>query len=219
MEKEFESFRRQHQLNYKEAYRIFLKLCAGGLVGKLPKEFQPYEESALPLIKSFLETANKNPYRDNLGELWMWVVNNYGKAENGQFFTPKDVCELISKMMMDRSDYLKLDRYNSFDNPFKFEEPCCGSGAMVIPVYRDLMNNNPDLHIELFLNDLDEVCTIAAFIQITLLMIHLDSMHRTKLVVTRGNILTHPHGEELRYAVGLSNDEILKTEWRILNSK
>lgn len=216
MEKEFESFRRQHQLNYREAYRIFLKLCAGGLVGRANVEFQPYEESALPLIKSYLQTAQKHPYRDNLGELWMWAVNTYGKAENGQFFTPEDICELISKLMHGRQD---TSKYNSFANPYKFAEPCCGSGAMVIPVYRDLMKKDPNLHMELHLNDLDEICTIATFIQLTLLMIHLDSIHRTKLIITRGNILTHPNGEELRYAVGLSGEEIMNYERRILAGK
>lgn len=216
MEKEFESFRREHQLNYKEAYHIFLKLCAGGLVGKASKEFQQYENSCLPLIESFLKTVKEHPYRDNLGELWMWITNTYGKAENGQFFTPQDVCELTNKLFQNQID---KSLYTSFDKPFRLEEPCCGSGAMVIPIYRDLMKNNPKLHIELYLNDLDVNCTIATFIQMTLLILHLGSHERTKLIITRGNILTHPHGEELRYAVGLSPDEIMKIEWRILANK
>ncbi|MEO9804795.1 MAG: N-6 DNA methylase [Reichenbachiella sp.] len=60
-----------------------------------------------------------NPYSDILGEFFMQHIT---KGQNGQYFTPDPVCEMITKMQCG----------NLEDEGSRILDPACGSGRMLL---------------------------------------------------------------------------------------
>lgn len=74
--------------------------------------------SELVTIYTF-HTSNDN-WCDPLGEYYECLTGNYKKSNFGQYFTPKSICNMIAKMIIE-DDFGKT-----------INEPCSGSGRMIL---------------------------------------------------------------------------------------
>ena len=104
--------------------------------------------------------------RDFLGECYhaLELHNQY----KGQFFTPYHVSMAMAEIALQGiEDHIKVKGYVTLN------EPCCGSGAMVIAAYEILKkrNINPTSSMWVVAQDIDHKCCCMAYIQMTLLAI------------------------------------------------
>jgi type I restriction-modification system DNA methylase subunit len=132
------------------------------------KEYQniakQYSKKQLLKFSELLATtvnALTNEPSDFLGAILMEL-----KAENkrkGQYFTPQDVSNLISEITIDNiEDYEKI---------ITIQDPCCGSGRMLISVANTLKNKNFNYQKNAYFvaQDIDIECCYMAFIQLSFL--------------------------------------------------
>lgn len=126
----------------------------------------------LALVSLELERAP----RDVLGEVYMSL--GIAAREQGQFFTPYPVCELIAALSLpDATAHLE-------EAPFlTLYEPACGAGAMVIASAQALaaqgVNYQQRLHVTA--DDLNPTAVHMAYIQFSLLGIPAVVHHRNAL--------------------------------------
>ncbi|MGC5225205.1 N-6 DNA methylase [Micromonospora sp. DT81.3] len=126
----------------------------------------------LALVSLELERAP----RDVLGEVYMSL--GIAAREQGQFFTPYSVCELMAALAVpDSAERLE-------ESPFiTLYEPACGAGAMVIATAQSLtalgINYQQRLHVTA--DDLNPTAVHMAYIQFSLLGIPAVVHHRNSL--------------------------------------
>lgn len=73
-----------------------------------------------------LEMESK-PFEDVLGRHYMeFALSSKGQQWNGEFHTPKTVCDLMARMVLGDTGSLPTDR------PITVCEPACGAGAMIL---------------------------------------------------------------------------------------
>lgn len=98
----------------------------------------------------------------------------------GQFFTPYEICRMMAKMTA-LDDLQEKIKERGF---VRMQEPCVGSGAMVIALANELkdagINYQQTLHVTAI--DVDLKCVCMAYIQLSLL--HIPA------IVVHGNTLT-----------------------------
>lgn len=126
-----------------------------------PEVFQQF----LPLLGMLVECLEHEP-TDVLGRLYHCLeIHN---EQTGQFFTPYPVCLAMAKMLV--HDAQHLAETQEF---IRAQEPCVGSGAMVIALAQALreegINYQQQLHVIAI--DLDILCVHMAYVQCTLLHI------------------------------------------------
>ena len=84
---------------------------------------KPYQRDELNTFATALGILQLNvlddPYSDILGEFFMQHIT---KGQNGQYFTPAPVCEMMAKMQCG----------NLEDEGNKILDPACGSGRMLL---------------------------------------------------------------------------------------
>lgn len=73
------------------------------------------------LMKIYNLETQDNGICDPLGDYYECLASNYKKSNFGQFFTPFAICKIMSSFIIDIDDFGK-----------KINEPCCGSGRMVL---------------------------------------------------------------------------------------
>lgn len=114
--------------------------------------------------------------RDVLGEIYMSL--EIAAREQGQFFTPWHICELMAALNFpDAAAQLE-------DTPFlTLYEPACGAGAMVIAATQTLLeqgiNYQQQLHVTA--DDINPTAVHMAYIQFSLLGIPALVHHRNTL--------------------------------------
>lgn len=119
----------------------------------------------------------ENP-RDVLGEIYMQL--EISSREQGQFFTPYSVCQLMAGMQFgDAADRLQA-------TPFlTLYEPACGAGAMVIAATQSLkaqgVNYQQQLHVTA--DDLSLTAVHMSYVQFSLLGIPALVNHRNSLTL------------------------------------
>lgn len=97
-------------------------------------------------------------YGDHLGEIYMELTG--GKKAAGQYFTPYHVSRLMAEMTIGQSDL-------SGDKILTFNEPCCGSGGIIIAT-ADALNargfnyTNNAVYVA---NDIDRNCALMCYLQ------------------------------------------------------
>ena len=98
---------------------------------------------------SLLKDIHQKP-GDYLGELYMQI--EAGNKNAGQYFTPYDVSKFMAEITLGELP----------DKPFILNEPCCGSGGMVVAaadVFTDKML--------VVANDIDRHCVFMAYTQLS----------------------------------------------------
>jgi type I restriction-modification system DNA methylase subunit len=87
------------------------------------KTITKYEKDEINIIPKILgcllENVHDNPYSDILGEYFMQYITH---GQNGQFFTPESLCEMMA--MMQRGEEPIVDK--------KVLDPACGSGRLLL---------------------------------------------------------------------------------------
>jgi hypothetical protein len=119
-----------------------------------------------------LATCLEHEPTDVLGRLYHRLeLHNY---QSGQFFTPYPVCLAMAKMLVHDAKHLVKEQ-----EFIRAQEPCVGSGAMVIALAQALreegMNYQQCLHVTAI--DLDIVVVHMAYAQCTLLHIPAIILH------------------------------------------
>ncbi len=104
---------------------------------------------------------------DYLGRLFhqLNLQNHY----KGQFFTPIHICQFMGAISVNKDDFEKEVLLKGF---YSVGEPACGSGAMIIGLYKSLMEDKTKyVHQRLYVNatDIDDLCVKMAYIQFSLL--------------------------------------------------
>ena len=97
-------------------------------------------------------------YCDHLGEIYMELSG--GKKAAGQYFTPYDVSRLMAEMTVGQSDI-------SGGKILTFNEPCCGSGGIIVAV-ADALNSrgfNYTNDAVFVANDIDRNCALMCYLQ------------------------------------------------------
>lgn len=97
-------------------------------------------------------------YSDHLGEIYMELSG--GKNAAGQYFTPYCVSRLMAEMTVGQSDL-------SGDKILTFNEPCCGSGGIIIAT-ADALNErgfNYTSNAVFVANDIDRNCALMCYLQ------------------------------------------------------
>ena len=111
-----------------------------------------------------VEALENNPEQDFLGELYMQL--ELGNHWKGQFFTPYNVCKMMSMITVgDIDERIEKDRFISVC------DPACGAGATLIAAANSMKRSkyNFQNHVLFAGQDIDRVAALMCFIQLSLL--------------------------------------------------
>jgi len=129
-------------------------------------QYKPEQFQQFPPLLGMLAACLEYEPTDVLGRLYHRLeIHNH---QSGQFFTPYPVCVAMAKMLVYDAKHLVEEQ-----EFIRAQEPCVGSGAMVIALAQALreegMNYQQCLHVTAI--DLDIVAVHMAYVQCTLLHI------------------------------------------------
>jgi hypothetical protein len=136
------------------------------------KQYEPGEFQQFPPLLGMLSTCLDHEPTDVLGRLYhrLEIYNH----QSGQFFTLYPVCQAMAKMLVHDAKHLVKEQ-----EFIRVQEPCVGSGAMVIALAQALreegINYQHYLHVTAI--DLDIVAVHMAYVQCTLLHIPAMILH------------------------------------------
>jgi type I restriction enzyme M protein len=85
------------------------------------KELDIFCKLFAELVKIYDLETQENGIIDPLGDYYECLASNYKKSNFGQFFTPFPICQLIAGVTNTEKDF-----------GLKINEPCSGSGRMVL---------------------------------------------------------------------------------------
>ena len=133
------------------------------------------------IFTSIIMALEENPNQDLLGDLYMAL--NLGVEEQGQFFTPYHISEFMAKITIDSDNTKKFIEENGY---ISMNEPCCGSGAMIVAFVNALRGEGINYQTDAFIvaQDISYTATLMCYIQM--------SLHGCAGVVICGNSLTQP---------------------------
>jgi len=105
---------------------------------------------------SLLKDIHQKP-GDYLGELYMQI--EAGNKNAGQYFTPYDVSKFMAEITLGELP----------DKPFILNEPCCGSGGMVVAAADVLQSRGYNFTDKMLVvaNDIDRHCVLMAYTQLS----------------------------------------------------
>lgn len=125
----------------------------------------------------------KNPNQDLLGSLYMLL--EISNKNNGQFFTPYDVCKMMSEITIDKKNLTKQIKQDGY---VTINDCACGAGATLVSATeccKELFKRlNYQNHIMVVGQDIDIICVHMCYIQL--------SLHGMAGYVVHGNTLTEP---------------------------
>ena len=80
-------------------------------------------------LGALVNEMESKPFEDVLGGHYMeFALSSKGQQWNGEFHTPKPICDMMARMMLGDMASLPTDR------PITVCEPACGAGAMILSV-------------------------------------------------------------------------------------
>jgi type I restriction-modification system DNA methylase subunit len=127
-----------HRHNTRKVFEGFVRLAACALAAQTREaeyleeakrwdkpELELFAEALAPLI----EEMEHRPFEDILGGYYMeFALSQKGQQWNGEFHTPKPVCDLMARVMIGDANALPTDRVITVC------EPACGAGAMILSI-------------------------------------------------------------------------------------
>ena len=159
------------------------------ILGKYKKEdFDVFPH----LLASLTMELNYYP-SDVLGEIFHDLeLHNKWK---GQFFTPINVCVMMSKMLFGNAEQLiEKQGYITID------EPACGSGAMLIGMAQSLKNKEHDYSSRMLVRatDIDIRCIHMTYVQLSLLGIPAVVIHGNSITMETWDTWETPLHRQIR---------------------
>jgi hypothetical protein len=145
------------------------------IVGKYERE----EVERFPRMLGELVSELECGPADVLGAVFMEM--ELGSKWHGQFFTPYELCRMMSGMMVD--DHMRgLIDARGF---IRANEPACGGGAMVIALAEEMYAAGIDYqqHLHVVAQDLDLKAVHMAYVQLSLLHIPAVVIHGNTLAL------------------------------------
>lgn len=116
------------------------------------------------LLEIMILALEENPKQDFLGGLFMKL--ELGNHWRGQFFTPYDVCELMSRINLEHlEETVKQNGYVTVN------DCACGAGATLIAAANVIKENkiNYQNHALFVAQDVDRIAGLMCYIQLSLL--------------------------------------------------
>ena len=137
-----------------------------------------YEERmTLAQLTADLTQALTDGLRDILGEIYMQI--GASSKSTGQFFTPYSLSQCCAKMAVDNAI--------ADDGIYRFNEPSCGAGGMIIATADALRDKgiNYQRQMDVVAQDIEWRCVYMCYIQLSLLGI--------KAICVQGDTLSRPY--------------------------
>jgi len=129
-----ESISRRHDT--RKVFDAFVRFAACALAAQTREveymeEVKRWERQDLDLFGNALGALvlemEGRPFEDVLGGYYMeFALSHKGQQWNGEFHTPKPVCDLMARMTLGEMESL------STEGPITVCEPACGAGAMIL---------------------------------------------------------------------------------------
>ena len=151
---------------------------------KIDKIMDQYSEKdqhrIMSLYTNIMGALNENPGQDFLGEMYHRL--NLQKKEKGQFFTPYDVCKLMTLLSLSNEN---LAGEISQKGYVTVSDPACGSGALLLSFYETVREMGiTDYQVLLVAQDIDRSAALMCYLQLSVLFI--------PAIVIVGNSITNP---------------------------
>lgn len=150
------------------------------IINKYPKEAIKLFPQMFALLVSEYE---ENPDQDVLGFIYMDLQIQNKNA--GQFFTPYNLCKLMADVSIDKKSVKKNVKEHGY---ITINDSSCGAGATIIAGVnkaKGFFNKlNWQNHILTIAQDVDELCSLMCYVQLSLLPV--------AGIVFVGNTLTEP---------------------------
>ncbi len=128
------------------------------------KRYSKAEQEVFPkLFAVMVEALEHNPDQDFLGEMFMGL--NLGDHWKGQFFTPYNVCRMMSEITItDLEDRIEKKGWVGI------HDPCCGAGALLIAARNTMVRNKKGPREALYVaQDVDRTAALMCYVQLSLL--------------------------------------------------
>lgn len=128
------------------------------------KRYSKVEQEIFPkLFAVMVEALEHNPDQDFLGEMFMGL--NLGNHWRGQFFTPYNVCRMMSEITItDLEDRIEKKGWVGI------HDPCCGAGALLIAARNTMVRQKRGFREALYVaQDVDRTAALMCYIQLSLL--------------------------------------------------
>jgi type I restriction-modification system DNA methylase subunit len=125
-----------HRHDTRKVFDAFVRFAACALAAQTREaeyleEVKHWERQDLDLFGNALGALilemEGRPFEDVLGGYYMeFALSHKGQQWNGEFHTPKPICDLMARMTLGDVESLPQDR------PITVCEPACGAGAMIL---------------------------------------------------------------------------------------
>ena len=151
---------------------------------RIINKYSKKEQRLFPQMLALLvEELERNPNQDLLGEIYMMA--GISSKDKGQFFTPYDMCDAMSRIIFDRKKLGKQVHKEGYTSVY---DPACGAGATLIAainVCKDMFKKlNFQNHVMFVAQDIDRTVANMCYIQL--------SLQGVAGYVAVGNTLTEP---------------------------
>jgi type I restriction-modification system DNA methylase subunit len=130
--------RLSHRHDTRRIFDAFVRFAACAVAAQTREaeyleEAKRWDKSELELFAETFGTLvtemESKPFTDLIGGYYMeFALSSKGQQWNGEFHTPKTVCDLMAMMTMGDMEKLPADQ------PINICEPACGSGAMILSI-------------------------------------------------------------------------------------
>lgn len=132
------------------------------IINKYDKE----EQQLFPdMFANLIMTLNADEFNDVLGTIYEELqLQNKSK---GQFFTPVHICDLMSKITVNKEEVEKVIDTKGY---FAMQEPACGSGRLIYSLLKLMKENNINYQKNVYIEatDVSPLCAYMTYIQLSL---------------------------------------------------
>lgn len=151
---------------------------------KIDKIMNQYSEEdqykIMSLYANIMDALNENPGQDFLGEMYHRL--NLHKKEKGQFFTPYDVCKLMTLLSLSTENLASEIAQKGF---VTVSDQACGSGALLLSFFETVREMGiTDYQVLAVAQDIDRSAALMCYLQLSVLFI--------PAIVIVGNSITNP---------------------------